>query len=262
VTSSDVDYRVADGVARVTIRRPQARNALSREMYSALRDAFRAVRVNDSVYALVLSGSDGAFAVGGDLKEMSELLAAEDRARILGYEDDLPFEALRQLPKPTIAAIDGLCMGGGLTLALMCDIRIATTRSTFAIPEARVGIVDGHLPRLLRERVPSGVLRRWLFTGSPFPPAEAFRAGLLSELVDADDLTKSVDGVLDELRGVSPRAVAKLKSIQNETFTLPSMTDAYDSLLSEDVREHLLSFANRSRQRSTPHPPAAKGQPE
>lgn len=242
-----VEWEVADGVARVTIRRPQAKNALDRQTYAALRDAFRRARVDDSIVALVLSGSDGSFAVGGDLKEMVEILDSDDRSRILGYEDDLPFEALRQLPKPTIAAIDGLCLGGGLTLALMCDMRVATNRSTFAIPEAKVGIVDGHLPRLLRDRVPSAILRRWLYTGVSFPAEQAYRVGLLTEVVAPEDLSATVDGILADLAKVPPAVLAKLKAIQNETWTLPSMTDAYESLLTETVREHLLSFARRSR---------------
>ena len=182
------------------------------------------------------------------------MLTGPDRSAILGYEDDLPFEAVRQLPKPTIAVIDGLCMGGGLTLALMCDLRIATEASSFAIPEARVGIVDGHLPRLLRDRVPPAVLRLWMYTGAPFTARDAWRNGLLSEIAeDAEDLDRRVDELVGRLRGSSMSAIAKLKSIFNETMPLPSMSDAYEALLSDEVRNHLVEFGSKGTS------PAAEG---
>ncbi|MET8050006.1 MULTISPECIES: enoyl-CoA hydratase/isomerase family protein [unclassified Streptosporangium] len=245
-SSTFVHVEVADRVAWLTLDRPRAKNALNREMYAAVRDVARAVRTDTSIDALVVQGSAGAFAVGGDLKEMLALLASANPAAILSYEDDLPFEALRQVPKPTIAVIDGLCMGGGLTLAMMCDLRLATATSTFAIPEARVGIVDGHLPRLLRGRVPDAVLRRWMYTGAPFTAEEAMRAGLLSEVAeDAGDLDGRVRTLLGQLKESSQAAIAKLKSIFNEAMPLPSMSDAYDSLLSEEARLHLQRFGAR-----------------
>ncbi|MFC5751027.1 enoyl-CoA hydratase/isomerase family protein [Actinomadura rugatobispora] len=238
-----VRYEVRDRAGVLILDRPKAKNALSREMYAAVRDVARAVRTDPAVDALVLAGAGGAFAVGGDLKEMRAMLSGPDRSEILGYEDHLPFEAVRQLPKPTIAVIDGLCMGGGLTLALMCDMRIATESSTFAIPEARVGIVDGHLPRLLRDRVPPAVLRRWMYTGAPFSARDAWHNGLLSELADdAEDLQRRLGTLLTELSAASKPAIARLKGIFNEVMPLPSMSDAYDSLLNEEVLVHLKGF--------------------
>jgi enoyl-CoA hydratase/carnithine racemase len=246
---------IAERVAWLTLERPNAKNALDRQMYAAVREVARAARVSPDVDAMVVRGSHGSFAVGGDLKEMLSLLSSPRPAAILSYEDDLPFEALRQVPKPTIAAIDGLCMGGGLTLAMMCDLRLATATSTFAIPEARVGIVDGHLPRLLRGRVPDALLRRWMYTGSPFPAQEALRGGLLTELADdADDLDGRVRTILDELKSASLAAIAKLKSTLNEAMPLPSMTDAYDTLLSEEVRHRLGRFGSRRESRSQQEP--------
>lgn len=248
-----VRFEVRERVGWLTLNRPEAKNALSRAMYAAVRDVARAVRTDPAVDVLVIAGSGGSFAVGGDLKEMREMLSGPDRTAILGYEDHLPFEAVRQLPKPTIAAIDGLCMGGGLTLALMCDLRVATESSKFAIPEARVGIVDGHLPRLLRDRVAPAVLRRWTYTGAPFTAQEAWHNGLLSELAaDAEDLDDRTAALLEQLQGASMPAIAKLKSIFNESMPLPSMSDAYDSLLSEEVRLHLQQFGSREKSAAAP----------
>lgn len=242
----NIEFSVDESVARLMINRPESRNALTKAMYAEIRDICRRVQVDDEINVLVIEGSQGSFAVGGDLKEMLDTLSTGDPAAILTYDEYLPFDALRTLRKPTIAKIDGLCMGGGLTLALMCDIQIATSRSKFAMPEARVGIVDGHLPRLLRDRIPSARLRYWLYSGSTFGSEEAYDAGLLTRVVEPEALDHEVAGVLDELRSSSLQAIVLYKEIMNETWALSSMDDAYKTLLSEEVRERLFRFAGKS----------------
>lgn len=239
-----ITMEVADRVATVTIRRPEAKNALTKAMYAAIRDACAAAGADNAVDVVVLRGSDGAFAVGGDLKEMLDALET-DPTRLLDYEDYLPFETVRALPKPTVACIDGLCIGGGLTLALMCDCLIATDRSRFAIPEAKVGIVDGHLPRLLREMVPPARLRYWMYTGVLFAAQEACDFGLLTKVVPPDALEDGLSAMLRELRTSSPEAIRHLKVVLNETRPLSPMTDAYLTMLQPHARKRLEAFAGR-----------------
>ena len=137
-----LNFDVREGIGWLTLDRPEAKNAMTKSMYAGIRDVCRRVSTDEEIQVLVIQGVSGAFTVGGDLKEVLEMLREGDAAGVVAYGDYLPFEALRSLPKPTIASINGLCMGGGLTLALMCDIRIATSQSRFAIPEAKVGIVE------------------------------------------------------------------------------------------------------------------------
>ena len=236
---------VKDRVSYVTINRPEAKNALTKSMYAALRDACVAADRNSEVDILVLRGSNGAFAVGGDLKEILAILESDTPMAILGYEEFLPFEALRSMRKPTVAQIDGLCIGGGLTLALMCDILIASQRSRFAIPEAKVGIVDGHLPRLLREAVPAARLRYWMYTGSLFSASEAYEVGLLSRMVPVEQMDESLEKCLGELKVSSQEAIAACKRILIETRTLSPMTDANLSMLRPGVLERLQQFRGR-----------------
>ena len=187
-----ITVELRDRVAYVTIDRPEAKNALCKSMYAAIRDAAVATDADPDVDLMVIQGSNGAFASGGDLKEILDVLE-NDPPAILDYEEYLPFEAVRTMKKPTIAVIDGLCIGGGLSLALMCDLLIATDRSRFAIPEAKVGIVDGHLPRFLRDIVPHATLRYWMYTGALFPAAEAQAAGLLTKLVTPEEPPAALD---------------------------------------------------------------------
>jgi enoyl-CoA hydratase/carnithine racemase len=242
----NLHYEVTDGVGRLTLDRPAAKNAMTKSMYAGIRDVCRQVDVDDSVHALVIQGAGGSFSVGGDLKQILDMLSAGDDAEVLGYDDYLPFEAVRSLRKPTIAMIDGWCLGGGLTLSLMCDIRIATDRSRFAMPEAQVGIVDAHLPRLLRERVPAAKLRYWLYTGVPFPANEALDAGILTMVVASDQAEAELQRVVGQLTASSPGAIELIKYILTETWTLPGMRDANTTLLGADARERIAAFAARS----------------
>lgn len=239
-----ITLEVAERIATITIRRPEAKNALTKAMYAAIRDACRTAEADPRVDCVVLRGYEGAFAVGGDLKEMLDALESDPR-RLLDYEDYLPFEAVRILSKPTVACIDGLCIGGGLTLALMCDCLIATDRSRFAIPEAKVGIVDGHLPRLLRQSVPPAKLRYWMYSGSMFSAHEAHEAGLLTKVVAPDQMEEALAKMLAEFRASSIEAIRHLKVILNETRPLSPMTDAYLTMLQPHTRERLQAFSAR-----------------
>ncbi|PEQ13906.1 hypothetical protein B2G71_06290 [Novosphingobium sp. PC22D] len=235
---------IADGVATITINRPEAKNALTKSMYATVREHCRAAEADDAVSCIVVTGTDGAFAVGGDLKEMLDALE-NDPGRLLDYDDYLPFEALRTVAKPTIARIDGLCMGGGLTMALMCDCLVASDRSRFAIPEAKVGIVDGHLPRLLRETVPPAKLRYWMYSGAIFSAAEALEGGLLTKVVAPEALDETVAKMVREIGSSSIEAIRHLKVVLNETRPLSPMTDAYLTMLQPHTRERLMAFAKK-----------------
>lgn len=242
----NIAFERRDGVGWLTIERPEAKNSLTKAMYARVGAIARRVWVDDSLYALVLRGSGGSFAVGGDLKEMLAALEADDRSEFIKYEDVMPFEVLSALPKPTVAVIDGLCMGGGLTLALVCDMAVATSRSTFAIPEATVGICDAHMPRLMRDWVPPATLRHWLYTGAKFSAAEAKDAGLLTKVVESDDLEDATEEILAGLRASSASAIRLYKSVLNERRTLATMHDAYVTMLGDDARERLTAFSQRS----------------
>jgi enoyl-CoA hydratase/carnithine racemase len=245
--TDSIKHSVDSGVMRITIDRPEARNALTKRMYAQIRDLYRQAYLDDTVRAVVLQGAPGVFAVGGDLKEMLSSLEDEKSIALFGYDEAVPFEAIRSLPKPTIAAVDGLAYGGGLTLALVSDIVIATDRSRFAMPESRVGIVDGHMPRLLRDRVPSAWLRYWLYSGTSFSASEAYAAGLVTKVVAPEALEDTVKEVLTELGKASLNAIRIYKKILNETRPLSSMEDAYETMVTPEVRERLLGFAARSK---------------
>jgi enoyl-CoA hydratase len=172
---SGVRYEREGAAAVLTIDRPRRRNAIDAAAATALRQGLEAFEADAAARVLVLTGSEGAFCAGADLKAMN--LDVDDPGGPLGFTRRTP-------AKPAIAAIDGWCLAGGLELALWCDLRIATSRSVFGCFERRWGVplIDGGTQRLPRV-VGMGRALEMILTGRPVEAEEAERIGLVNELV-------------------------------------------------------------------------------
>jgi len=183
--SGPLRVSIEEGVATVTLHRPEARNALSRELLLGLQSAMADLGGRADVGAIVLTGADPAFCAGLDLKELSA------DARLLDTADpeippNSPWKPTRQ---PLIGAINGVAITGGLELALNCDFLIASERAVFADTHARVGILPGWgLSVLLPQRVGFAMARRMSFTGDFVDARRALEAGLVTEVVAHEDL--------------------------------------------------------------------------
>ncbi|MBS1868428.1 MAG: enoyl-CoA hydratase/isomerase family protein [Actinobacteria bacterium] len=241
------------GVAFITMNRPKVLNARNRRLRELLADAFRWVDEDPSVTVAVLSGAGGrAFSVGMDIKE-----AAEDDRDVIGvrrsYGEEGDAHALARVGKPTIAAIDGYALGGGLELALCCDFRIASTTSQFGLPEARRGIMPGsggtqRLPRLIGE---SKALEM-LMTGESISAEEALRVGLVSSVVPSAELPRAAMELADAIAQSAPLAVRFIKAAVRRGQAVPlaeALTIELDlaAMLSQsaDAREGLTAFAEK-----------------
>ena len=212
----NIIYKKEDGIARLIINRPEKRNALNRstrlEMIGALEDT-----IGDSaVKVLIVSGAGGkSFIAGSDLTELSTFgpLEMEEFMATIAQQFYTRFE---QLDKPVIAMIDGLCLGGGLELAMACDIRIASDVSRFGQPEAFIGIMPGgggtqRLPRL----VGVGKAKELIFTGDTIDAAEALRLGLLNRVCPSDELEENVISMAKRLTRQSPLVIKWAKRAIN-----------------------------------------------
>jgi enoyl-CoA hydratase len=182
-------YEMRDGIAHVTFDRPQARNAMTFEMYEELYEV--ALRVNDdaAVRALIFTGAQGAFVAGTDISQFKDFTTEE---QAIGYEEkmDRILGALEAVRVPTIAAIGGATTGGGLAIAAACDLRVASTDSTFGMPIARTLGNCLSLANLVRIASLIGVARtkELIFTARLLSSEEALRVGLVNELVQPDAL--------------------------------------------------------------------------
>lgn len=204
-------------IAAITIDNPARMNALTAAMWGALPGLVARAGADDSVRVVVLRGAGTrAFSAGADISEF-ETARAGDAVHTYDRLNHAAFEALTACPKPTIAMIHGFCLGGGLGLALACDLRVADTQAQFAIPAAKLGI--GYNPRwigpILRTVSPAAA-KLILFTGRRFTAAEAMPMGLVTMLADPDDLEAAAYGLAAEIAANAPLSVAAAKAMVDE----------------------------------------------
>lgn len=207
--SDHVRFAVADGIATIGLDRPDKRNAVSLAMWKAMTGHLVTAAADAGVRGLVIEGLPGVFCAGADLTEVTNADAA-----VAAHHREVALEAytaIRDFPRPTVAAIDGLCIGGGNNIALACDIRIAGPRASFAIPAVRHGILyDEPTVARLVELVGSGRAAHFLFTARRIDVARAAEIGLVD--VVADDLATELDAFLAELRLADMAALTGIRA--------------------------------------------------
>jgi enoyl-CoA hydratase/carnithine racemase len=202
-------------IAWCVIDRPEARNALTPAMYYGIKRAVQLVNADADLAALIITGSGDVFAPGGDLGGRTD--PGETPPKVDG-QDVLPFLAIRDSNAPVIAAVNGICQAGGLLIAMMADIAVASDRATFRVPELLRGIPDATYAAALPAHVGMAVARDLLLSGRTFDAAEAHRIGLLSRIVPHDDLrVAAVDAAHQVLRS-APAARAQVKRMLNERY--------------------------------------------
>src|SRR5882672_1685482 len=184
-------------LATLTFNRPEARNAMTWEMYEALVDACEKVDRDDRIRVFILRGAGGkAFVAGTDISQFQDF---KDRKDGLKYEERLDhvLDRIERVTKPTIAQVEGVAVGGGCAIALTCDLRVATPESTFGIPIARTlgNCLSGATYSRLVDLVGPGWTKDLLFTGRFAGAAEAHRLGLVNRIVPAEE----IEGVVGEL---------------------------------------------------------------
>ena len=214
-------YAAADGVATVTIDNPARINALTAAMWGALPGLMAQAEADAAVRVIILRGAgQRAFSAGADISEF-ETARAGDAVHTYDKLNHAAFEALTGCTKPTIAMIHGFCLGGGLALALACDLRIADIAAQFAIPPAKLGI--GYNPRwiwpILRTVSPANA-KLLLFTGRRFNSAQALAMGLITEAVPAETLEGAAGTLAAEIAANAPLSVAAAK-VMVDAFSRP-----------------------------------------
>ena len=241
-----------NGTAVVTLRRPEAANALSRALVADLGAAVSALGQDPAVRAVVLTGSgDKAFCAGADLKERRAMSLDETRAFL--SELGAVVDALAALPRPTIAAVNGAAFGGGLELCLACDLRLCSATATLGLTETRLGIIPGAggTQRLARLCGPA-ITKELIFTGRRLS-AEAARAlGIVGAVTPPDGLLPAALAVGEEIAASAPLAVRQAKWAIDEGLGRPLAEglrierEAYEVVLqSADRDEGLASFAEK-----------------
>ncbi|HKC52075.1 MAG TPA: enoyl-CoA hydratase-related protein [Myxococcota bacterium] len=210
-----VEVAVEDGIARVTLNRPEALNSLSIALLAELDAAATRIERESGIRGAIVTGAGRAFAAGADIEEIARL--DRDAGSAFARRGQAVFSRLENLEKPVVAAVNGFALGGGCELALACHVRIASTKAKFGQPEVKLGILPGfggtqRLPRL----VGRGKATELVLHGGHVSAEEALRIGLVNEVVEPDALLPRAAKWLAECFANGPRALgASLRAIRD-----------------------------------------------
>lgn len=242
---------VADaGVATVTLDSPGKLNAVNVAMWHELRRVFEAMAAEEHVRCVVVRGAGGNFAAGADLDEFDEVHRDIDSGRRFHLQTVVPaLAAIRDAPQPVLAAIEGICAGGGLQIAAACDIRIAAENARFGVPVGRLGL-PVVLPelRLLLERLGQTVIADLLLTGRLLEAREAQDSGVVSRTVAMAEFEQRIAETVHAIAAGSPLAARRNKAqirrlVENGmNYTAHDLDASFEFLESEDYREGIAAF--------------------
>jgi enoyl-CoA hydratase len=243
---------VEDGIARITIDRPAALNALNGELLEELREAMVELAFEDEVRVILITGAgEKAFVAGADIAEMAELEPLE--ARGFSQHGQHTFAVVEECPKPVIAMINGFALGGGLELALACHLRVASSRAKLGLPETSLGLIPGFggTQRLAR-LAGVGVAREWILTASMYGADEALAAGVVNRVVEPEALEETC---LELARTIAQRGPVALRlalevirtGLQTgQTEGEAAESDAFGLVFStEDMKEGTAAFLEK-----------------
>jgi enoyl-CoA hydratase/carnithine racemase len=232
-----------DPIAWCVIDRPSARNALTPAMYYGIKRAVHLVNGDPQLAALIITGVGDVFAPGGDLGGRSE--SGDERPPETG-SDLLPFLAIRDSRAPVIAAVNGICQAGGLLIAMMADVAVASDRASFRAPELLRGIADATFAAALPAHTGVAVARDLLLTGRSFDAAEALRLGVISRVVTHDRLREAALEAAWQVLSTGPEARAHVKRMLNERYgTIDYQTMFLLLATSDEPREGMRAFMER-----------------
>jgi enoyl-CoA hydratase/carnithine racemase len=248
-----VEERAEGRVATVTVDHRAKLNILDLGRIERLREAFVGLASDEGLRVAVLTGAGGrAFIGGADVNELVRLEPGSARRFITTLHEAC--QAIRELPVPVIARIDGYCLGGGLEVAASCDLRVASEGSTFGMPEVRVGIPSVIEAALLPSIVGWGRARELVYTGESWGAGEALAAGLVEKVVVTSELDAAVEGWVVAILANGPRAIRAQKALIARWERLPideairAGIDAFEAAFeSAEPQEYMRRFLERPR---------------
>ena len=211
-----------DGNATVALNRPEVHNALDAEMGEQLITTLKSLEANRKVRAVVLMGQGKSFCAGADIAYMRKVAGfTKEQNRKAAYRSAQMFHTLYTLKKPTIARVHGAVRGGGVGLVAACDIAIGSRDATFRLSEVRLGIVPAMISPYVVAAIGERYARRYAISGEEFDSAEAYRIGLLHDLVELEELNPRIGNVLADLYCGGPQAIVAAKQLVRKVAHAP-----------------------------------------
>lgn len=245
-----IQKHIDDGALWLTLSNPEKMNCLGLAEYNGLADAIIDASADDSLDVIVIVGSGRAFCTGGNLKEIQAEQAKGElpgRVAIQRFADASLrlFQAIESTSKTVVAAVNGYCHAGGLSIALSADICIASDRADFCVPEAKVGLADPYAPLRLARAVGLPTARWMMYTAERIPAARAGELSLVNKVVPHDVLMDEAKALVGQLQRTSPTSRAIYKKCLNTDLPAFSRDAMISANASPDAIEGLLAFAER-----------------
>lgn len=209
-----IKYEVNEHIAKLTMNRPDALNALNSEVLDELDKVLDEIKENKDIRVLIITGEGRSFIAGADIKEMSDLGGLE--AKHFGNKGLAVFRKLELLPIPVIAQINGFALGGGCELAMSCDIRIASTKALFGQPEVHLGLIPGFGgTQRLQRLVGQGWAKYLIYSAENIKADKALEIGLVQNVVEPEELENTVNELANAIASQAPIAVRLAKEAIN-----------------------------------------------
>jgi enoyl-CoA hydratase/carnithine racemase len=240
-----------DGIAILTLNRPEVFNAINKQMISEFGEAIADLHKDEAIGVVVITGAGKAFQSGADIEELSRM----NPIQILEWNQGVVenFDALEKIRQPVIAAVNGFALGGGLELALACTIRVVSEKAKMGLPEVKIGIIPGaggtqRLPRL----VGKGMAAEIILTGEMIDAQEAFRIGLVNKVVPPDELMNACEEIAQKIINNGPIAVSLAKDAIEVGKNLPldsaiqyAQKNCITCFATEDMKEGTAAFLEK-----------------
>jgi methylglutaconyl-CoA hydratase len=246
--------RRGDGSAWITLNRPEVHNAFDDQLIAQLTAALVAVAADDTVRAVILTGNGRSFSAGADLNWMRRSSTYGDAENLADARALARLMAtLNELPKPTIARVNGAALGGGTGLIACCDIAVASAEAEFGTTEVRLGLIPAVIGPYVVAAIGLRQARRLMLTGERIAAVEAARIGLVHAVVPAEGLDGAIAAVLDDLRKGGPGAQAAAKDLLRNLAGRPIGADLIDDTArriaslraTAEAREGLTAFLDK-----------------
>jgi enoyl-CoA hydratase len=207
-----LQIEITDGIAVVTINRPEAMNALNTRFFQEMDDVIASISNNKEVNVMIITGSGKAFVAGADIAEMVN--KNQEEGSVFSRTGQNTFRSLEKMEIPVIAAINGFALGGGLELAMGCDFRIASTKAKFGQPEVNLGLIPGYAAtQRLSRLVGLGDALYLLMSADMIGADEALRIGLVQKVFEPEVLMDEVMKIAKNIASKGPGAVRKVKAV-------------------------------------------------
>ena len=251
--------RPAEAVARITIRNPAKRNALDHEILDGIATSMAELDEGITTRCVILTGSEGMFSAGYDIGDIPDEVFAEEAERLVAHPFSRAIEAVRAFPFPTLAAVNGHALGGGLELALTCDLRIAAGGVKLGMPPAKLGLIYSHtgLEKFI-DAVGPARTRELFFTGRNIDADRAEQIGLVHEVSEPDAIDEAAVSLAAEIAGNAPVSLRGNKEMINRLVGFRRLSEEEEqaaialrlsSFSTQDFREGVRAFGEKRKPR-------------